>query len=316
MHHDRSIELRGIRKSFGEVLALRGVDLDVPAGTVGCVLGPNGAGKTTLVRIVATLASMDSGTGRVAGLDLATDARRIRERIRLTGQFAALDDILTGRENLEMIARLARLDRHRARRDAGDLLDRFDLTDAADRRVSTYSGGMRRRIDLAASLLGQPEVIVLDEPTTGLDPRSRQTLWSVIHELVGEGTTIVLTTQYLEEADALADHITLIDRGEVVATGSPRDLKARLGSDTAILTFGDSTTYERAKERLVERGDVQGDDTDLRLSFAIDATSATLVALLDELHQAGTPAARVELTTPTLDDVFLQLTSPRTAAMR
>jgi ABC-2 type transport system ATP-binding protein len=316
MQRDRSIELRGITKSFGEVHALREVDLDVPSGTVGCVLGPNGAGKTTLVRIVATLATMDRGTGRVAGLDLATEGHRIRERIRLTGQFAALDDLLTGRENLEVIARLARLDRRAARRESGQLLDRFDLVDAASRRVSTYSGGMRRRLDLAASLLGQPDVIVLDEPTTGLDPRSRQTLWTIVRELVAEGTTIVLTTQHLEEADVLADHITLIDRGAVVASGSPRDLKSRLGSDTAILTFEDGCTYDRARAHLAGRTELHGHDDELRLSLPTDATSTTLAALLDELHRAGAPATRVELTAPTLDDVFLQLTAPTTGTTR
>jgi ABC-2 type transport system ATP-binding protein len=226
------IEASGLEKSYGAVRVLTGVDLRVEGGSVFALLGPNGAGKTTTVRILSTLTRPDAGWARVAGFDVERDRRQVRRSISLTGQYAAVDDLQTGEENLRMIARLCGLSPARARRRAGELLERFDLVEAGRRRVGTWSGGMRRRLDLAASLVGSPAVIFLDEPTTGLDPRSRQAMWQVITGLVGDGVTVFLTTQYLEEADQLADRVAVMDGGRLVAEGTPAELKARVGGST------------------------------------------------------------------------------------
>ncbi|MGN0063949.1 MAG: ABC transporter ATP-binding protein [Nocardioides sp.] len=227
-----AIEVSGLTKSYGPTAVLRGVDLTVPTGTVYALLGPNGAGKTTVVNILSTLITADAGTARVGGYDVRTDSDAVRRSIGVTGQFSAVDELLTGRENLRLMADLAHLPRIEARARVEDLLGRFDLADAADRRASTYSGGMKRRLDLAMTLVARPRLIFLDEPTTGLDPRSRRDLWQIVRELLAEGVTVLLTTQYLEEADQLAHTVGLLDAGRLVAEGTPADLKAQAGGDT------------------------------------------------------------------------------------
>ncbi len=250
------IHAEGLRKRYGPAEALRGVDLDVPRGSVCGLLGPNGAGKTTLVRILTTLLRPDGGSARVAGCDVVRDADRLRYRIGLAGQHAAVDELLTGRGNLELFGRLRHLPRRTARSRAGELLERFGLAEAADRSAGTYSGGMRRRLDLAASLVVEPPVLFLDEPTTGLDPRSRLALWDLLRELADEGTTLLLTTQYLDEADRLADRIVVLDAGRVVASGSPAALKARVGGDRLYVAFREAADLTRGAE--VIRGTLPG----------------------------------------------------------
>ena len=256
----QAVEVEGVAVSFGETRALDGVDLTVGTGTVQGLLGPNGAGKTTLVRVLATLLRPDAGSARVFGRDVLRDATRVRALIGLAGQFAAVDGTLTGRENLEMVGRLYRLSRSDARSRAADALERLGLSDAGDRVVRGYSGGMRRRLDLGASLVGRPRLLILDEPTTGLDPQSRNDVWSFIRELVADGTTVLLTTQYLDEADKLADHIVVIDHGKVIANGTPRELKARMGADVLELHVEDvddarvhGGTAARHRQRRAER---------------------------------------------------------------
>ncbi|GGK78012.1 ABC transporter ATP-binding protein [Streptomyces flaveus] len=306
-----AIEATGLRKTYGKVEVLRGLDLTVPRGTVHALLGPNGAGKTTIVRILATLTEADAGTARVAGHDLRTERARARRAISLTGQFAAVDEMQTGAENLRMMARLARThggartSRAAARTRAAELLDRFDLADAADRLVKTYSGGMRRRLDLAASLVGEPEVIFLDEPTTGLDPRSRQELWSVVRELSARGTTVFLTTQYLEEADRLADRIAVLHRGELVAEGTSEELKRRVAGHRLDVVLTDPAAYLR----LVSQA-VYSEPETRTLGFPTDGGAPQVRALLDALDPDGTAIERFSLHTATLDDVFLTLTKP------
>ncbi len=304
-----AIEATGLRKSYGKHEVLRGLDLRVPRGTVYALLGPNGAGKTTAVRILATLATADAGTARVAGHDVRTERARVRRAISLTGQFAAVDEKQTGAENLRMMARLApsatgtRPSRAAARAKAAELLTRFDLTAAADRLVSTYSGGMRRRLDLAASLVGSPEVIFLDEPTTGLDPRSRQELWTVVRELRAAGTTVFLTTQYLEEADQLADRIAVLDSGALVAEGTAAELKQRVADHRLDVTVADSQTYLRLAPRATYS------DPEARvLGIPTDGSAADVRALLDDLDPSRTAITHFTLHTATLDDVFLTLT--------
>jgi ABC-2 type transport system ATP-binding protein len=302
-----AVETGGLIKAYGKVRVLEGIDLRVPGGTVFALLGPNGAGKTTTVRILATLVRPDAGHARVGGYDVVRDRRRVRRRISLTGQYAAVDDLQTGAENLRMTGRLAGLSAADARRRAGQLLDRFDLTEAGGRRVGTYSGGMRRRLDLAASLVGRPAVIFLDEPTTGLDPRSRQAMWRVVDDLAGSGVTVFLTTQYLEEADQLAERIAVLDAGRIVAEGSPEELKRSFGDQRLELTLADRPAYDRVAGRLIDQV-TQRDVERLSISVATDGSAAHVRALLDEVDPDRRAVQRFDLHSATLDDVFLALT--------
>ena len=308
---DVLVRAQGLRKSFGSgrsaVRVLDGVDLTLRHGEVLALLGPNGAGKTTTVRILSTLLVPDGGTATVAGNDVVHHAARVRELISLTGQSAAVDEVQTGRENLRMMGRLSHLPRKVVRRRVDDLLAAFDLTDAADRRVSTYSGGMRRRLDLAAGLLTRPRVMFLDEPTTGLDPRSRQAMWAVIREVVADGTSLFLTTQYLEEADQLADHVSLIDDGRVVAEGSPTELKRRVGDAGIELDFASAQHADRVAEALGGTAD------DVRLRVPTDGSVAHVRSVLAAVEATGIAPDHWEVRAPTLDDVFLTLTGQRTA---
>ncbi|MFI5907456.1 ATP-binding cassette domain-containing protein [Dactylosporangium sp. NPDC051541] len=308
-----AIEASGLTKSYGKVEVLTGVDLRVPAGTVFCLLGPNGAGKTTTVRILTTLARPDGGTARVAGHDLVRDRARVRRAISLTGQYAAVDELQTGAENLRMTGRLAGLSRRAARRRADELLERFDLTAAANRRAGQYSGGMRRRLDLAAGLTGSAAVIFLDEPTTGLDLTSRQAMWEVVDELVAAGRTVFLTTQYLEEADRLAARIAVVDHGRVVAEGSPAELKDRFGDQRLDLDLADRAVFAAAAARLGARV-VQRDEATLTLGVTTDGSAAHVRSVLDEIDPAGSGVRRFSLHSATLDDVFLSLTSRKELA--
>jgi ABC-2 type transport system ATP-binding protein len=297
------VEAVGLRKSFGPTVVLAGVDLQVPEGSVLALLGPNGAGKTTIVRILTTLTRPDGGHARIAGYDVVRESTKVRGMISLTGQYAALDDNQTGRENLVMVGRLMHLGRSAARKRALDLLEQFGLVDAMDRRVKTYSGGMSRRLDLAMSLVARPRVIFLDEPTTGLDPSSRMTMWDAIAELVRDGTTILLTTQYLEEADRLADRIVLLDKGRITASGSADLLKAQIGGERLDLFFDDKTDSTKAAG--VVGGLVDGH----ALRLPSDGTADHLHHVLDQLRDAGLHPGRVASHRPTLDDVFLTLTA-------
>jgi daunorubicin resistance ABC transporter ATP-binding subunit len=305
-----AIEVHGVGRRFGEVVALDGLDLTVPAGTVFGLLGPNGAGKTTLVRILATLLAPTSGRAAVLGHDVVREPLAVQRRIGLAGQFAAVDEELTGRENVEMIARLYRLSTAEARRRAADVLERFDLVDAGGRRVATYSGGMRRRLDLAAGLIGRPPVVLLDEPTTGLDPRSRQELWRTIDELRRDGTTVLLTTQYLEEADRLAQRIGVVDHGRIVAQGTAAELKAAVGATILSVRLADRAAVHEASAVLAGLGaadqpHVDAADGEIRLAVEDPGASAEAVRRLDARQLQ---IASVELHQPTLDDVFMTLT--------
>ncbi|MES9608157.1 MULTISPECIES: ATP-binding cassette domain-containing protein [Actinomadura] len=297
----------GLRKRFGDTQALDGLDLAVPAGTVCGVLGPNGAGKTTAVRILATLADADAGHARIAGHDVARDPDRVRARIGLAGQYAAVDEKLTGRGNLRMFGRLYHLPRREARRRADELLERFGLADAADRQVAGYSGGMRRRLDLVTSLILRPQVLFLDEPTTGLDPRSRGEIWDAVRGLVAEGTTVLLTTQYLEEADRLADDIAVVDHGRVIATGAPDRLKASVG-DRLDVVLDDPAAAGRAAALLRTLTGSHPALEGERLSVPLTAGSVRLADVVRELDRAGITVGDVGLRRPTLDEVFLRLT--------
>ena len=301
-----TVNATGICKSFGGQRVLDQVDLAVPTGSVLALLGPNGAGKTTMVRILATLLRPDAGTATVAGHDLLADPVAVKRSISLTGQYAAVDDMLTGQENLEMMAQLRHLPRREVRARAAQLLADFDLLDARDRRVATYSGGMKRRLDLAISMVEQPELLFLDEPSTGLDPRSREQLWGTVRRLVDDGVTVLLTTQYLAEADQLADTICLLDHGRIAARGTPDELKASLGTEVIRLRFADDTSYQRVAASLTST------HTDSRLRIvevATDGSAADVLSLLRSLEAAGTPALQVSVLRPSLDDVFLSLTS-------
>jgi ABC-2 type transport system ATP-binding protein len=301
------VEAVGLEKSYGSVRVLAGVDLEVARGSVLALLGPNGAGKTTTVRILATLGHPDAGQARVAGFDVVTERRQVRRRISLTGQYAALDELQTGEENLRMMGRLSGLSGAQARRRAGELLEQFDLAEAGRRTVATYSGGMRRRLDLAASLVGRPSVIFLDEPTTGLDLRSRQAVWQVVTGLTGSGVTIFLTTQYLEEADRLADRIAVLDGGRVVADGTSEALKRQVAGQRLDLVLADPPAFEDAAHLLGGRA-VQRDPKRLTIGVATDGSAAHVRALLDEVDPARGAVERFAVHSATLDDVFLALT--------
>ncbi|GAA2811025.1 ATP-binding cassette domain-containing protein [Nonomuraea dietziae] len=305
---DPIVVAEGLHKSFGNTHALRGLDLSVPRGTVCGVLGPNGAGKTTAVRILATLSDPDAGHARIAGYDVVRDAGKVRARIGLAGQYAAVDEKLTGRGNLRMFGRLSHLSRREAHRRADELLERFGLMDAADRQVAGYSGGMRRRLDLITSLILRPEVLFLDEPTTGLDPRSRGEIWDSVRELVAEGTTVLLTTQYLDEADQLADDIAVIDHGQVIATGTPDELKATIG-DRLDVELEDPAALSTAATVLNALAGTEPTMTGAdQLSVALSGGGFRLADIVRELDRAGVAAADVRLRRPTLDEVFLRLT--------
>ena len=304
----------GLVKTYGEVKALDGLDLSVPQGTVLGLLGPNGAGKTTAVRILTTLLRPDSGRAEVAGIDVLQHPEKVRGIIGLTGQYAAVDEYLTGRENINMVGRLYHFDSKWVKSRADELLDRFRLSDAADRPAKTYSGGMRRRLDLAASLVARPEILFLDEPTTGLDPRSRIELWEVIENLVADGTTVLLTTQYLEEADQLAEEIVVIDHGKVIAKGTSETLKDSVGGDRVEIILRDAASLPAAAEALsaLSPSAPTVEEVDRRVTIPVSGGSTVLVDVVRGLDSAGVTLEDLSLRRPTLDDVFLSLTG-RTA---
>jgi ABC-2 type transport system ATP-binding protein len=295
----------GLRFSYGEQVVLDGVDLDVAEGSVYALLGPNGAGKTTIVSILSTLLRAEAGTLRVAGRDPAREPDAVRAAIGVTGQFAAVDNLLTGEENLILMADLHRLGRAAGRRRAAELLERFELADAAQRTAATYSGGMKRRLDLAMTLVGSPRIIFLDEPTTGLDPRSRHTMWEIVRGLVADGVTIFLTTQYLEEADELAHRVGVLDRGRLIAEGTPEELKRRVPGSHIRLRFMDPERLDTAARRLEASS---RDDTALTLEIPGDGSLASLRALLDRIDREAIEVEELSVHTPDLDDVFLALT--------
>ncbi len=299
------IETRGLCKSFGDHVVLDGIDLDVAEGTVLALLGPNGAGKTTMVQILSTLIGANGGEARVAGHDLVREPEAVRAAIGVTGQFSAVDNLLTGEENLLLMADLHHLGRSEGRRRAAALLDRFDLVDAGKSMPATYSGGMRRRLDLAMTLVGDPRIIFLDEPTTGLDPRSRHTMWQIIRDLVAGGVTILLTTQYLEEADQLADRVAVLDRGKLVAQGTPDELKRLIPGGHIRLQFADASGLESAARTL---GEVSRDDNELTLQVPTDGSVRSIKALLDRLDDQSIDVNEFSVHTPDLDDVFFALT--------
>ena len=303
-----AISVEGLVKSYGDVRALDGVDLEAAAGTVVGLLGPNGAGKTTMVRVLTTLLKPDAGTARVAGLDVVKDAHALRERIGLAGQYAAIDDNLTGVENLVMVGRLYGMKRKAARARAFELLERFDLTEAGDRIAKTYSGGMGRRLDLAASIVAQPPVLFLDEPTTGLDPRSRIELWATIEDLVGGGTTVLLTTQYLDEADRLADRIAVVDGGKVIAEGTSDELKDRVGGERVEVTLADEADAPVAASALVAmcQDAPQIDGNIVRVT--VDRRDGAVMQAARLLDRTDAGVEDIAVRRPTLDDVFLTLT--------
>jgi len=302
----------GLRKSYGDHPVLDGIDLNVAEGTVFALLGPNGSGKTTTVRILSTLLPADAGTVRVAGHDLRTQAQLVRGAIGVTGQFSAVDNLLTGRQNLLLMADLHHLGKTEGHRRADELLGRFDLTDAAGKLAATYSGGMRRRLDLAMTLVGDVRIIFLDEPTTGLDPRGRRTMWRIIRDLVGRGITIFLTTQDLAEADQLADRIGLLEHGKIVAEGTPDELKRRIPGGHIRLQFGDPAGLESAARAL---GDASRDEDALTLQVPYDGSVRSLQALLGRLDEQAVPVGGLSVHTPDLDDVFFALTGHPHAEM-
>ncbi|MFI0978102.1 ATP-binding cassette domain-containing protein [Streptomyces sp. NPDC021093] len=296
----------GLRKSYGDKTVLDGIDLRIPAGTVFALLGPNGAGKTTAVKILSTLITADGGQAQVAGHDLTTDPQAVRAAIGVTGQFSAVDGLITGEENMLLMADLHHLSRRAGRRSAAELLERFDLVEAAKKPASTYSGGMKRRLDLAMTLVGNPRIIFLDEPTTGLDPRSRHNMWQIIRELVSGGVTVFLTTQYLEEADQLADRIAVLSDGKIAAEGTADELKRLIPGGHVRLRFTDPVAYRSAAAALHE---ATGDDEAMSLQISSDGSQRELRALLDRLDSAGIEADELTVHTPDLDDVFFALTS-------
>ena len=304
------IEAVGLHKSFGQTRALAGLDFDAREGTMLCVMGRNGAGKTTAVRTLTTLTHPDRGSASVAGIDVLRHPDQVRARIGVAGQYAALDELLTGRENLGMIGRLYRLDAATAKRRADDLLERFELTDAADRTVKTYSGGMRRRLDLGAALIAEPPVVFLDEPTTGLDPKGRLQMWDLIEQLAKGGTTVLMTTQYLEEADRLADDIVVIDHGRDIARGTADELKSQMGGERLEVKISDGPYLEAARRVLEAMGEGAAhiDQEDRRLSVAVTSHDGVLTRAIRELDAAGVHVDDIGFRRPTLDEVFLSLT--------
>ncbi|NUT95664.1 MAG: ATP-binding cassette domain-containing protein [Saccharothrix sp.] len=300
-----AIKASGLRKSYKDKVVLDGIDLDVPSGTVFSLLGPNGAGKTTTVNVLTTLLKADAGTVRVAGHDIATETKAVRAAIGVTGQFASVDELLSGRENLQLMADLHHLPAAESKRVVADLLGRFGLDESAGKLASTYSGGMRRKLDLAMTLVGKPRVVFLDEPTTGLDPRSRRTMWSIVRELVADGMTIFLTTQYLEEADQLADKVAVLDQGKLVAEGTPAELKRRVPGGHVRLRFADATSLAAAA-RVLAVG--TPDEDDLVLRVPSDGGAKSLRAVLDRLDEYAVDVEEFTVHMPDLDDVFLALT--------
>ena len=300
-----AIDARGLRKSYGDKVVLSDLDLSVEAGTVTALLGPNGAGKTTVVNILSTLVRADGGTAAVNGFDVVRDANGVRSAIGLTGQFSAIDPYLTGEENLMLMAKLRHLGSKRAKTRAAELLEQFDLVDSARKLPLTYSGGMQRRLDLAMTLVSAPSVIFLDEPTTGLDPRSRRTVWDIVRQLVADGTTVLLTTQYLDEADELADRIAVLDTGRIVASGTPDELKRRVPGGHIRLQFADATALATATTLLPGS---TPDDAALTLSVPTEGGVGALRTLLDRLDAAHLDVADLSIHTPDLDDVFFALT--------
>lgn len=304
---DTVIQVKNLQKSYGDHEVLKGIDFTVERGTMLALLGPNGAGKTTTVRILSTLLGFNGGSVSIQGNDVASNPDAVRQIIGLTGQSAAVDEMLTGRENLVMMGRLYHLTKKSAHARAEELLEEFDLVEAAGRPLKTYSGGMRRRLDLAVSLIATPPIIFLDEPTTGLDPRSRLAMWDIINRLKENGATILLTTQYLEEADQLADQIIVIDGGKVIAQGTARDLKAKVGKDHLVLSFDNKKTHEAAK-KLLDGDVVESDDKELTITVIIHDTNVDVLRTLEVLSKGGTKFASMAVHKPTLDDVFMSLT--------
>jgi ABC-2 type transport system ATP-binding protein len=310
MSEEAAIVAEGLVKQFGKTRALDGLDLNVPRGTVYGLLGPNGAGKTTCVRVLSTLIKPDAGHATVLGTDVVTDAQAVRNTIGLTGQYAALDEYLTGRANLIMIGQLSRLTIKAARRRTDELLERFDLTKAANRAVKTYSGGMRRRLDLAASLISHPQVLFLDEPTTGLDPSARALMWDIVRQLVADGTTLLLTTQYLDEADQLASRIAVIDTGKVIAEGTPAELKSSVGGQRLLLTLAEDSDAAAAERALASfaTGPLIPNDLDRVLEVPVIAADGLATEVVRALDAAGVKVSDITVRTASLDDVFLTLT--------
>ncbi|MER7244921.1 ATP-binding cassette domain-containing protein [Kribbella sp. NPDC000426] len=304
-----AIAVSGLRKTFGDKTVLDGIDFEVPAGTVFSLLGPNGAGKTTTVNVLTTLIKADGGTVRVSGHDVATEAKAVRSAIGVTGQFAAVDELLTGRENLQLMVDLSSTAKD-GKRIVAELLERFDLVESADKSAATYSGGMRRKLDLAMTLVGNPRIIFLDEPTTGLDPRSRRTMWTIIRELLADGVTIFLTTQYLDEADELADRIAVLNKGKLVAEGTPEELKRQIPGTHVRFRFAGFDDLEAAAGILPES---TRDDDALTLRVPSDGGTKSVRALLDRLDEHSLDAEEFSVHTPDLDDVFLALTGHDTA---
>jgi len=307
MAKNNAITIRKLTKSYDDNRVLQGIDLDIERGTMLALLGPNGAGKTTIVKILSTLVKPDSGDVTINGHNVVLEPTAVKSVIGLTGQSAAIDELLTGRENLVMMGRLYRLTKHSAIARTNELLEEFDLVDAADKKTSTYSGGMRRRLDLAVSIIATPPIIFLDEPTTGLDPRSRLVMWNIIEKLKSKGTTILLTTQYLEEADKLADNIVLIDKGKVAAEGKAADLKSKVGRDRLVLTFKDLATWKNA---LGTVGDLVLDSMEksLQMTFNIKGDGTDVNDILDLLRKKHVLISSIDIRKPTLDDVFMSLT--------
>lgn len=307
MSNENAIVVEGLRKSYGKVMVLDGLDLSIARGTMLALLGPNGAGKTTTVRILSTLLKPDAGIATVSGFDVVKDADEVRHRIGLTGQYAAVDEYLSGRENLVMMGRLYHLGKEKSKLRAEELLVQFELTDAADRPAKTYSGGMRRRLDLALSLVATPPIIFLDEPTTGLDPRSRLAMWAVIEKLKKDGATILLTTQYLEEADKLADQIAVLDHGKIIAMGTADELKAKVGNERIELVMETGDHFKKA-EKILSRPGMQVNEPERSIHISTDGSVRAVKEILDLLSNEGVEIDSMSVHTPTLDDVFMQLT--------